>query len=204
MADRQARRTHPGFADPDAPVAVPAGLDITRRGPSGAAPTAAPVASPAPVAAPIAAAHPVAPPAAAAERPKTRMVDIEVTHERGPAPNADPIRHAYELWTQNHIYFLDARLVCLEVRSRTETRVLHDHPLVGARMVGGQVHGADSVEMSYPLPRPGSLAVFEARKGKRRQYPHTSPVERVVLRLHISTVTGPGDVPTWDEIAGDP
>jgi hypothetical protein len=202
MADRQARRTHPGFADPALPVAVPGGLDITRRGPAGTAPAAAAV----PVAAPVAGAQGVAaaPSPAAAERPKARMVEVEVTHERGPAPSADPARHAYELWTQNHIYFLDAKLVCLEVRSRTETRVLHDHPLVGARMVGGQVHGADSVEMSYPLPRPGSLAVFEARKGKRRQYPHTSPVERVVLRLHISTVTGPGDVPTWDEIAGDP
>lgn len=204
MVDRHARKTHPGFADPQAPVAAPAGLDITKRGPAGTPPAAvtAPVVA---SAAKRVAKTPAADPApAAAERPKPRMVEVEVTHERGPAPSADPVRHAYELWTQNHVYFLDAKLVCLEVRSRTETRVLHDHPLVGARMVGGQVHGAESVEMSYPLPRPGSLAVFEARKGKRRQYPHTSPVERVVLRLHISTVTGPGHVPTWDEIAGDP
>ena len=131
------------------------------------------------------------------------MVDVEVTHEHGPAPRADPMRHAYEVWTQNHVYVLDARLQCLQVRSRTESTHKRDHPLVGSRLVGGQLQHDESIEMSYPLPRPGSLAVFEVRKGKRRQYPRTSPVERVVMRLHVSTITGSGQVPSWDDVAGD-
>lgn len=187
MADRESRQTHPGFADPNSPVLVRPGLDTTQRGPGTDGPP-----SPVP-----------AEPGAAPAKQKPRIIEIEVTHEHGPVPRSEPVRHVYEIWTQNHVYVLDTRLVCLDVRSRTESRAKQTHPLVGARLVGGQVQSPDSIEMSYPLPRPGSLAVFEARKGKRRQYPHTSPVERVVLRLHIATVTGPGHVPTWDDIAGD-
>lgn len=187
MADRESRQTHPGFADPHTPVLVRPGLDTTQRGPGADAPAKA------------AQAEPVVP----AGKSKPKLVEIEVTHEHGPAPRTEPIRHVYEIWTQNHVYVLDTKLVCLDVRSRVESRTNTSHPLVGARLVGGQVQTPDSIEMSYPLPRPGALAVFEARKGKRRQYPHTSPVERVVLRLHIATVTGAGHVPTWDDIAGD-
>jgi hypothetical protein len=57
------------------------------------------------------------------------------------------------------------------------------------------------LEMSHPFPRPGALAVFEARKGKRRQFPRTSPVERVVVRVHIATITDPDYVASWDDVS---
>ena len=199
MTHRSGRETSPGFADPHAPIA--SGMASTHRVGSvdAAAPTAVPAIAPA-----------MGPPAAekraeaaVGARGKVQMIEIEVTHEHGPAPRADPMRHAYEVWTQNHVYVLDARLQCLEVRSRSEAGHKRDHPMVGARLVGGQLQQNESIEMSYPLPRPGALAVFEVKKGKRRQYPRTSPVERVVMRLHISTITSSGQVPSWDDVAGD-
>jgi hypothetical protein len=202
MTHRHGRETSPGFADPLSPVGAG---QATRRGsaldgevPPGVKPVPAAIAVNAPLPAER---RPDAP--APAARPKTQIVDVEVTHEHGPAPRADPTRHAFEVWTQNHVYMLDARLTCLDVRSRSESGHKRDHPMVGARLVGGQLQQNESIEMSYPLPRPGSLAVFEVKKGKRRQYPRTSPVERVVMRLHISTITGSGQVPSWDDVAGD-
>ena len=200
MTHRPGRETSPGFADPHAPAIV--GQSTQRGAPSGpaAAPAAVIARAPTPAPAPVDRRPDSAP---AGARGRTQMLDIEVTHEHGPAPRADPTRHAYEIWTQNHIYMLDSRLTCLEVRSRSEAGHKHDHPLVGSRLVGGQLQQNESIEMSYPLPRPGSLAVFEVKKGKRRQYPRTSLVERVIVRLHISTITGAGYVPTWDDVAGN-
>ena len=111
-------------------------------------------------------------------------------------------RPVYEIWTQNNVYALDSRLRCIEVRKRGgDTRARDEHPLLGARLVGGQVQGEATLEMSHPFPRPGALAVFEARKGKRRQFPRTSPVERVVVRVHIATITDPDYVASWDDVA---
>ena len=69
--------------------------------------------------------------------------------------------------------------------------------------MGGQIQSDDSVEMSYPLLRTGSFAVFEGRKGKRRQFSRTSAVTRVVLRLRVVTVTEAGFVPSWEDLSED-
>jgi hypothetical protein len=57
--------------------------------------------------------------------------------------------------------------------------------------------------MSYPLPRPGSFAVFESTKANRRQFSRTSSVERVVLRLRIVTITDGTSVPSWSDLVDD-
>lgn len=129
------------------------------------------------------------------------MVEVEVSHERGSAPRVESSKRTYEVWTNNHVYTLDPRLLCVEVRKTGTTSVVHDHPFIGARLVGGQLQDDTSVEMSYPLPRPGSVAVFEARRNNRRQFSRTSVVTRVVLRLRIVTVTDPTAVPTWEQVS---
>jgi hypothetical protein len=131
------------------------------------------------------------------------MVEVEVSHERGSAPRVDGMRRTYEVWTNNHVYTLDARLICVEVRKTGTTSLVEDHPFLGTRLVGGQVQDDTSVEMSYPLPRPGSVAVFEARRNNRRQFSRTSTVTRVVLRLRIVTVTDPTAVPTWEQVSAE-
>jgi hypothetical protein len=134
---------------------------------------------------------------------QTPMVEVEVSHERGSAPRAEPVRQVFEIWTHNHVYALDSRLHCREVRATAGGKAVADHPFLGSRLVGGQLQSEQAVEMSYPLPRPGAFAVFEARKGNRRLFSRTSAVVRVVLRLRVVTVTDPTAIPTWEQVAGD-
>jgi len=133
----------------------------------------------------------------------TPMVEVEVVHERGRAPRSEPLKRCYEIWTQNTIYVIDSRMRCIEVRSVVGGETKDDHPFVAARLVGGQMQSKDSIQMSYPLPRPGSFAVFESRKGNRRHFSRTSSVERVVLRLRIVTITDGTTVPSWDDFVDD-
>jgi hypothetical protein len=107
-----------------------------------------------------------------------------------------------EVWTRNRVYTLDPMLSCVEVRDRATREVVDGHPFIGMRLVGGQHREGDSIELSYPFPRPGTEAVFERSHEKRGQFSRTSAVTRVVLRLHIVTVAPGHVVPTWEEITG--
>lgn len=137
-------------------------------------------------------------------RPRVpRILEVEIVQEHGRTPRPDPLRRSFEVWTQNTVYVLDSRLRCIEILSPGSTEPKTDHPFLGSRLVGGQVQRDGSIEMSYPFPRPGSFAVFEMRKGTRRQFSRTSAVERVVVRERIVTLIGPSE-PTWPDIAHDP
>jgi hypothetical protein len=222
------KKTSPGFADPHEPVRVDRQRSAeteqapaARQGavvqqpatPVGGVPPLRekPRAEPAP--------QPVAPaPAARREsapsqqrdseadrraqaRPVKRQpdpVEIEVIHEQSRAPRPEPLRRCYEVWTQNTVYAVDSRMICVEVRTPSTGEVKVDHPFLGARLVGGQLQEADAIEMSYPLPRPGSFAVFESRKHNRRTFSRTSSVERVVLRMRIVTMIEASQPPDWD------
>jgi len=127
------------------------------------------------------------------------LVEIEVVRERTRSPRPQPFPGCYEIWTQNHVYALDSRMRCVEVRTPQSSEIRSEHPFLGARCVGGQAQD-DAMEMSHPLPRPGAFAVFELRKRNRRHFVRTSPVERVVLRLRIVTIADGNDVPSWDEM----
>lgn len=130
------------------------------------------------------------------------LVEVEVLRERARTPRPAPFQGCYEVWTQNHVYALDALMRCIEVRNTQTDEVRSDHPFIGGRLVGGQAE-EDAMEMSYPLPRPGAFAVFELRKKTRRQFVRTSPVERVVLRLRIVTIADGADVPSWQDLVDD-
>jgi hypothetical protein len=133
----------------------------------------------------------------------TPLVEIEVIHEHGPAPSTDRPWRTVEVWTRNRIYVLDSHMVCIEVSDRLTRSSVGDHPFMGMRLVGGQHREGESIELSFPFPRPGTEAVFEkpgAPKGG--SFSRTSAVTRVVLRLHIVTVAPNYVVPTWEQVSG--
>jgi hypothetical protein len=203
------RKTSPGFADPHTPVRLgphtPVHLGETPAQPPAVVVPVPPVAAPAPVPT-----HPAAPARAsvhpASGRPRSPrskpLVEVEVLRERSRVPRPEPLLGCYEIWTQNNVYVVDSRMRCLQVREVGGGEPKTEHPFVGARLVGGQAQEA-AMEMSYPLPRPGAYAVFEMRKGNRRQFTRTSAVERVVLRLRIVTIADGADVPTWEDLIDD-
>lgn len=135
-------------------------------------------------------------------RVSTPAVDIDLVHETRSAPLPDAPWTFLEIWTRNTIYALDARLFCIDVIDQGSKRSLMDHPLRGARLVGGQVREGESMELSHPFPRPGSEAVFEQTQGRHVRFSQTSSVTRVVMRLRVLTVTPDQLLPTWEEVTG--
>lgn len=203
--EKLGRKTSPGFADPNAPVRLDRAAAVV--GMPVASPAQTPVAMPAlrneaapAAAAPIPSAKPSVPPGAHRIRGKSKpLIEVEVVRERSRAPRPEPLIGCYEIWTQNNVYAVDSRMRCIAVREVGTGEAKTDHPFVGARLVGGQAQEA-AMEMSHPLPRIGAHAVFEMRRGSRRQFTRTSPVERVVLRLRIVTIADGADVPSWEDL----
>jgi hypothetical protein len=138
------------------------------------------------------------------KRRGTPVLEVEVVHEHGPAPSTDRPWRTVEIWTRNRIYTLDSIMQCIEVMDRASREVVSDHPFLGMRLVGGQHREGERIELSYPFPRPGTEAVFELTGQSRRagSFSRTSAVSRVVLRLHIVTVSPGYVIPTWEEITG--
>jgi hypothetical protein len=136
------------------------------------------------------------------KRVATPAVDIDLVYEKRSAPLPDAPWTFLEIWTRNTIYALDARLMCIDVIDQSTKRSLLDHPLRGARLVGGQVREGDAMELSHPFPRPGSEAVFEQTQGRHVRFSQTSSVTRVVMRLRVLTVTPDQLLPTWEEVTG--
>jgi hypothetical protein len=133
---------------------------------------------------------------------RTPIVEVNISHERGPTPSWRRLREAVEVITRNHVYVLDSTMHCIEVRTTDTADTARDaRSFIGWRLVGGQLNTDDATELSYPFPRPGALAVFEVRKGSARQFHYTSPVKRVVVRLSIVSVTRTRVIPTWEEIS---
>jgi hypothetical protein len=199
------RKTSPGFADPHAPVRLGQAIPVH---PVAASPQIAahPQALPAAPSAPARSA--TRPPGAGpsswprAVRTSKPLIEVEVVRERSRSPRADAQSGCYEIWTQNHVYAVDARMRCTEVREVATGARKADHPFLASRLVGGQAQ-EHAMEMSHPLPRPGSCAVFEMRKGNRRHFTRTSVVERVVLRMRIVTIADGTDVPSWDQLVAE-
>jgi hypothetical protein len=143
------------------------------------------------------------------ERQKAHQPEIEVVFVREagtPQTLGGPWR-MYEVWTQNNVYNLDASLVCVEVIDRKTGRPAASSKILGSRMMGGKIRhdpaDPDSgMEISHPLPRPGSNAVFELALGKRVSFSETSPVTRIVVRLRVVDIAAGVADPGWEEITG--
>lgn len=145
------------------------------------------------------------PPAADDSRRRSKgppAVDIDLVYERRSAPLPDQPWIFVEIWTRNTIYQLDASLVCVDVIDQGTRKSIGDHPLRGARLVGGQSRDGDAMELSHPFPRPGSEAVFEQTSGRHVRFSQTSSVTRVVMRLRVLTVEPEQLLPTWEDVSG--
>ncbi len=130
-------------------------------------------------------------------------IEVELIHEQGgPTLLAGPWR-AFEIWTQNRIYGVDATMRCREVVERSTGEPVKTHPILGQRLLGGQLRDSDGRirEVSHPLPAVGSMAVFAAGLGKRLRVSETSRVTRVVVRQRVVDVNGA--TPRWEDLTGD-
>jgi hypothetical protein len=125
-------------------------------------------------------------------------IELVLVHVPSDSTSDAPWR-SLEIWTNNTMYALDANLNCIETSSRNPHEPHQAGPLLGARLVGGQVRDGDHYTVSYPYPAPGMEAVFQV--GERDKFITTSTVERVMLRVRMKTVeTSTGAVPDWAKI----
>lgn len=141
-------------------------------------------------------------PAVEPNAPDDRVPALEVQVVRHRSASAQGPWKTVDLWTKNRVYVLDANFVCVEVTDRRSGEATPDHPFLGLKLVGGQVQQDREMELSYPFPRPGSEAVFEKPQSRAANYARTSTVLRVVLRIHIVTISPRYADPTWEEITG--
>lgn len=148
------------------------------------------------------------PPPAATEAPSEPVaeprpaVEVEVRTVKNPATLARRQLPTYELWTKNRVYNLDATMSCIEVIDLASGRTDKKHTLLGAQLVGGQMRTPDGNELSYPLPTPGSDAVFQKLDNKGRvRLVMTSKVTRVILHVQLVRVIADESEMTWDHIA---
>lgn len=107
---------------------------------------------------------------------------------------------AIEIWTSNNVYALDARLVCFEIWNRATRKREPRHPFLGARLVGGKKGKDGTMEITFPYPTAGTEAVFQVKHGKQGRHGNTSEVQRVVVRVRVTTIETEPDDLIWQEI----
>jgi hypothetical protein len=138
-------------------------------------------------------------PAEVGERP---VIEVEVRKISSANVLAKRTQCVYEIWTKHRVYSLDAGLACVEVIDLASGHSEKSHPFLGARLVGGQGRGASGTELTFPLPTPGSEAVFQAIDAQRRiRLSITSKVTRVILHVQRVQVGSEQRDSTWDKIA---
>jgi hypothetical protein len=134
------------------------------------------------------------------ERPN---LGLEVIHvEEPPSLSSKDQWCALEVWTKNRTYHVDINMACIGVVRRDTGLAEEKTDCIGARLGGGQMRRGNVAELCYPLPMPGTEAVFELVEGTRKKFLVTSIVERVVLRIGSTRVDPPRAEPTWQEITG--
>lgn len=151
--------------------------------------------------------HPAESGSSQVEHPSRPPGDIEIEYlrEEGPAHLLEGRWRAYEVWTAEHIYVLGDDLECIEVIGRSSGRAEPEHPVEGARLVGGELRDSAGLirEVSHPLPQIGARAVFTKSVGERQRMSETTPVTRVVLRQRVVSIRRPGSKrPSWRDITG--
>lgn len=132
--------------------------------------------------------------------PQVNPIEIVFDRDQHPAGEALPNTpyRALEIWTQNRVYVIDSTLTCSEVISRKTGKADPKHSMIGARLGGGQRQYGKTVHVARPFPVPGTEAVFE-RPGRRTPAGVTSKVERVVLRIRVTSVVLQEEG-AWDDV----
>lgn len=147
------------------------------------------------------------PPTPESSQPASNRPGLEVQVHRAegaPQPIERLSRRFLELWTRNSVYVLDVSLSCIRVYHPESRQQEEGHPFIGARLVGGQRNKDGVVEMSYPIPQPGSGAVFESTRAQKRLFTRTSAVERVVLHTSVISIADERRAPSWEVITDSP
>lgn len=130
-----------------------------------------------------------------------QQIEVQVRRLSGPAALGPHARRTYEIWTRNRVYSVDSRLECVEVIDLATGQSDPDHSFLGARLVGGQIRHGDHNELTFPLPTPGSEAVFQKTDQQRRiRLSVTSRVERVILHVHRVKVGSDERDGAWGKI----
>jgi hypothetical protein len=89
-----------------------------------------------------------------------------------------------DIYTKNRIYRINSTMSCIEVIDRKTGARAKDHPMLGARMGGGQRRSDHRVEVADPIPVPGLLLTTA----------FIQPTSSVPLPLdeHVSALAGRG------------
>lgn len=128
------------------------------------------------------------------------FVEVELVYEPGRPGLSGAGYCALQLWTQNNVYDVDWSMHCFRVANKDTGEPVVDHPFIGARLNGGQKQDGDGLELTYPIPRPGSIAVFELPD----RYVTTSEVNRVVLRVRVIGIKEESEAkPLWETLSID-
>jgi hypothetical protein len=126
-------------------------------------------------------------------------IEVQLVHEKGLSQRPGQWR-VFEIWTAKSVYAVDGNMLCFGVMDRATGRADEQHRFLGARLMGGESKANGSMSFSYPLPTPGGEAVFQIRSATRGRYGHTSPVEKVVLRVRVTHAVVESTDRLWEEI----
>jgi hypothetical protein len=122
-------------------------------------------------------------------------VEVVVIPEK-PRPH-NPRWRAFEVWTRNRVYGLDANLVCFVTLDRKSKQIDKNPSIKGFKLGGGRSRVGNSTKIAYPFPVIGMEAMFT--DGKRRI--HTSKTERFVIRIRELSLRVEDDTTSWEDLA---
>ena len=128
-------------------------------------------------------------------------LEVQV-HKVDTEPALTAIAHrVIEIWTGQRVYSVNAQFVCVEVIDLASGSCDPQHPFLGSRLVGGQVKRAELEELVFPVPTPGSEAVFQKEDAKgRTRLQVTSRVKRVILHVRRVRVDLAKSVAAWGKL----
>lgn len=130
-------------------------------------------------------------------------VDIEIVQQRGVATVPQAMWPMIDIYTHNRLYRVSPQLICIDVVDRKTGKSQGKHPMLGAKLGGGQRRTESRVEISDPIPMPGMEVVFKQPGERGDKFGQTSRVERVVLRLRVSAWATGKQEASWAEITSE-
>lgn len=131
--------------------------------------------------------------------PEQRDFELETVEVSGGYEILAQNFRSFEVWTSKRIYGLDQHLRCVSVQNIGERKPDVRHPVVGARLMGGQTRDAGGAirQVSTPWPKKQMSAVFSVGSGKKARIIETSAVTRMVVRFHVASVIDDAVPSAW-------
>jgi hypothetical protein len=125
-------------------------------------------------------------------------IEIQIAEQPGVQSFDSASWTLFEIWTRNRV---NSDFECIAVISRATSREEPDHALKGARLTGGERRNKNAhlVDIYFPLPGPGTEAIFRSDTKKHGQFAKTSTIERVVLRVRRVRIQTVAESQAWDE-----